>query len=150
MKAFMYHSPWCCTYFKSILKWRVLEHSKECLIFIEFVVLLLCFRSVAWWLQVFMLNSQQILDEQTMLKILESGHSRIPIHKPDRRYTYFPCLKVLRHVFIITAEEGIHCSWKQCVINIYRMYLDVAAQLLLFLQGGDHRSPFSEGAYHSR
>ena len=36
--------------------------------------------------QVFMLSSDEVMDEACLLRILDSGHSRIPVHRPGRRY----------------------------------------------------------------
>ena len=35
--------------------------------------------------QVFMLPSDAVLNEETLVRILESGHSRVPVHKPGER-----------------------------------------------------------------
>lgn len=35
--------------------------------------------------QVFMLSSDTVLSEACLLKILDSGHSRVPVHRPGRR-----------------------------------------------------------------
>lgn len=36
-------------------------------------------------LQVFMLPSDALLDAETMKKVLGSGHSRVPVHRPGNR-----------------------------------------------------------------
>ena len=35
--------------------------------------------------QVFMLSADALVDEALLLSILESGHSRVPVHKPGSR-----------------------------------------------------------------
>ena len=36
-------------------------------------------------MQVFMLSTDALVDEALLLSILESGHSRVPVHKPGSR-----------------------------------------------------------------
>ena len=36
--------------------------------------------------QVFMLSADALVDEALLLSILESGHSRVPVHKPGSRW----------------------------------------------------------------
>ena len=33
-----------------------------------------------------MVSSENVFDEALLLKILDSGHSRIPVHKPSNRF----------------------------------------------------------------
>lgn len=42
--------------------------------------------------QVFMLSADAVLTEATLLSILESGHSRIPVHKPGNRRAHISML----------------------------------------------------------
>ena len=35
--------------------------------------------------QVFMLSSDALLDANTMKRVLSSGHSRVPVHRPGNR-----------------------------------------------------------------
>ena len=57
--------------------------------------------------QVFMLSVDAVLDEATLLSILESGHSRIPVHKPGNRCAdmpAYPC-RVLAATYV--ARHGV-------------------------------------------
>ena len=40
--------------------------------------------------QVFMLSADAVVDEAVLLAILESGHSRVPVHKPGSRCAKYP------------------------------------------------------------
>lgn len=46
----------------------------------EMLMSLRCFA-----MQVFMLSADAVVDEGLLLSILESGHSRVPVHKPGSR-----------------------------------------------------------------
>ena len=43
-------------------------------------------RCLAPCMQVYMLSSRDVLDEARLLSILDSGHSRIPVHRPNNRW----------------------------------------------------------------
>ncbi len=47
-----------------------------------------------------MLSVDAVLDEATLLSILESGHSRIPVHKPGNRCAHLHASS--------TASDGFH------------------------------------------
>ena len=102
--------------------------------------------------QVFMLSSQQALDEQTMLQILESGHSRIPIHKPDRR-CLLPSLSCLSCKSFVKIKQSCYCRVGRDLSWLMQLEFPNAScwqSRLLLLQGWDCRSTPCEGAYHCR
>lgn len=47
------------------------------------------------WLQTFMLSADAILDEETVQRVLTSGHSRIPVYEGSNRCGKAACLRVL-------------------------------------------------------
>jgi hypothetical protein len=54
-----------------------------------------------------MLPTNATLDEDTLMAILDSGHSRIPVHKPGRRCEHIP--HVLRAArFIVLTDVYYH------------------------------------------
>ena len=44
-------------------------------------------------MQVFMLSADAVVDEAVLLAILESGHSRVPVHKPGSRCAMPNCCR---------------------------------------------------------
>ena len=46
-------------------------------------------------MQVFMLPTDAVLDEQLLSRILASGHSRIPVHRPGARWALLSVLMLL-------------------------------------------------------
>ena len=78
-------------------------------------------------LQVFMLPSDALLDAETMKKVLGSGHSRVPVHRPGNRWP--PCACSL----LTTATFALQCLCQGCVLHshwclfLHRLAMPVGA-----------------------
>ena len=61
-----------------------------------------------------MLSADAVLNEATLLSILESGHSRIPVHKPGNRCARTRAGVSLLNMFLL--QQTASC-WHACAAD---------------------------------
>lgn len=60
--------------------------------------------------QVFMLSADTVLDEETLMKVLRLGHSRVPVHQPGNRQAILGILLVKELVLLDPSMKVPPCS----------------------------------------
>ncbi|CAL5220421.1 g2433 [Coccomyxa viridis] len=56
--------------------------------------------------KVFMLSADAVVDEAVLLAILESGHSRVPVHKPGSREDVIGII-IVKELILVEKEAGV-------------------------------------------
>ena len=59
--------------------------------------------------QVFMLSADTVLDEETLMKVLRLGHSRVPVHQPGNRQSILGILLVKELVLLDPSMKVTTC-----------------------------------------